>query len=133
MAYYAFLDSDNIVTEVIAGKDEGEDNIDWEQHYGAFRGQLCKRTSYNTRGGVHYIPDTNQPSPDQSKAFRKNYAGKGYRYDFNLDAFIPPKSYPSWVLNNQSCLWDAPIPYPIDDKYYRWNEITQSWDLVDEN
>ena len=133
MAYYAFLDDNNIVTEVIAGKNENEDGVDWEQHYGNFRGQVCKRTSYNTRGGIHYISDTDQPSQDQSKAFRKNYAGIGYYYDSNLDGFIPPKSYPSWKLNIQSCLWEAPIPYPNDGKYYRWNEETQSWDVVNEN
>lgn len=127
MAYYAFLDDNNIVTEVIAGKNENEDGVDWEQHYGNFRGRICKRTSYNTRGGVYYISDTNQPSQDQSKAFRKNYAGIGYYYDSNLDGFIPPKSYPSWNLNTQSCLWEAPIPYPNDGKYYRWTEETQSW------
>lgn len=125
MAHYAFLDEHNIVTEVIVGKDEG--NFDWEQYYGMFRGQACKRTSYNTRGGIHYDLQTNEPSADQSKAFRKNYAGIGYTYNQQLDAFIPPQPYPSWVLNEQTCLWDAPITHPQDGKPYMWDEQTQTW------
>lgn len=85
------------------------------------------QTSYNTRGGIHYDPNTNTPSVDQSKALRKNYAGIGYSYDQQLDAFIPPKPYPSWVLNEQTCLWEAPVPYPNDGKAYTWDEQTQSW------
>ena len=72
MAHYTFLDNNNIVTEVIVGKDEGEENIDWEVHYGNFRNQVCKRTSYNTSGGIHSSSGT---------PFRKNYAGIGYIYD----------------------------------------------------
>lgn len=125
MAYYAFLDELNIVTEVIVGKDEG--NFDWETQYGSFRGQACKRTSFNTKGGIHYDPVTNEPSPDQSKSFRKNYASIGYYYDPVLDGFIPPKPYPSWKLNPQTCLWEAPIPMPQDGKLYKWDEQTQSW------
>jgi hypothetical protein len=119
MAHYAFLDENNIVTEVIVGKDEG--NFDWEQQYGSFRGQACKRTSYNTIGGVHSgggIP------------YRKNYAGIGYTYDSVKDAFIPPKTYASWVLNEDTCLWDAPIPYPNDGNKYNWDEETISWKEV---
>lgn len=85
------------------------------------------QTSYNTRGGVHYNPDTNQPSADQSKALRKNYAGIGYTYDRGRDAFIPPKPYTSWTLNEQSCLWEAPVPYPTDGKVYRWDEAAGNW------
>jgi hypothetical protein len=125
MAHYAFLDENNVVTEVIVGKDEG--NFDWEAQYGSFRGQACKRTSYNTRGGVYYDPSTNEPSADQSKAFRKNYAGIGFTYDFGLDAFIPPKPYPSWSLDQNTCFWDAPVAYPIDGKKYQWDEATTSW------
>lgn len=125
MAHYAFLDENNVVTEVITGKNEG--NFDWEFQYGSFRGQVCKRTSYNTKGGIHYDPDTNQPSEDQSKAFRKNYAGIGYTYDSIKDAFIPPKPYPSWALNEQTCLWDPPVPHPTDGKAYYWDEENQSW------
>lgn len=127
MAYYAFLDENNIVTEVIAGKDETDTTEDWEVWYSNFRGQPCKRTSYNTRGGIYYLPNTNEPSLDQSKAFRKNYAGVGHKYDDNLDAFIPPTPYPSWILNTQTCLWEAPIPMPNDGKYYYWDETTQTW------
>ena len=92
------------------------------------RGMLCKRTSYNTYGGVHYDLDTNQPSADQSKALRKNFAGIGYTYDAQRDAFIPPQPFQSWTLNEQTCLWDAPVPYPDDDtKPYLWDEATVSW------
>lgn len=124
MAHYAFLDQNNIVTEVIVGKNENEDGVDWEQHYGAFRGQICKRTSYNTHGGVHF----NDGTP-----FRKNYAGIGYSYNTTLDAFIPPKPYASWLLNEETCLWDSPIPRPDDDLNYYWDEDlyqsdnTQGW------
>jgi len=118
MAHYAFLDENKIVTEVIVGKDEGENGIDWEQHYGDFRGQTCKRTSYNTIGGVHNNGGT---------AYRKNYAGIGYTYDSTRDAFISPKPFASWLLNETSCLWEAPTPMPTDDKMYSWDEETTSW------
>jgi len=95
-------------------------------------GQLCKRTSYNTRGGVHYDPQTGEPSADQSKAFRKNYAGIGYTYDESRDAFIPPKPFDSWTLNEDSCLWEAPVAMPDDGQQYSWNEETTSWDLITE-
>ncbi len=125
MAHYAYLDENNIVTMVIVGKNEGEDGIDWEEYYGA------KRTSYNTLGGVYHDPDTREPSADQSKAFRKNYAGIGYTYDPNRDAFIPPKHFPSWVLNETSCQWEAPIPKPQDGKNYDWFERGQKWVEID--
>ena len=119
MAHYAFLDSNNIVTEVIVGKNEGEGGIDWEQHYGEFRGQPCKRTSYNTAGGVH----SNGGTP-----YRKNYAGIGYTYDAGRDAFIAPKPFASWGLNETSCTWEAPTPMPTEaGKFYRWDEPTTSW------
>ena len=121
MAHYAYLDENNIVTMVIVGKNEDEAPGDWETYYGA------KRTSYNTRGGVYYDPNTNEPGPDQSKAFRKNYAGIGYTYDSTRDAFIPPQPYPSWVLDETSCLWEAPVPYPTDGNRYSWDEATQNW------
>jgi hypothetical protein len=121
MAHYAFLDNINIVTEVIVGKDEGEENTDWEVHYGNFRGQVCKRTSYNTSGGQH----NNGGIP-----YRKNYAGIGYSYDLTRDAFISPKPYASFTLNEETCLWEAPVPYPTDGERYTWNEETISWDLV---
>ena len=118
MAHYAFLDANNVVTEVIVGKNEGEDGVDWEAHYGSFRGQTCKRTSYNTAGGAHIHGGT---------PFRKNYAGIGFTYDWSLDAFIPPKPYPSWVLDENTCFWSAPVPYPTDGKKYQWDEATTSW------
>lgn len=90
------------------------------------------QTSYNTRGGVHYDPTTGEPSADQSKALRKNYAGIGYSYDATRDAFIPPKPYASWILDEQTCLWNAPVPYPTDGKRYQWDEATTSWVEVPE-
>ena len=116
MAHYAFLDENNVVTEVIVGKDES--NFDWEQYYAMKRGQICRRTSYNTVGGVHQ----NDGTP-----FRKNYAGVGYTYDANRDAFIPPQPFASWVLNEESCLWEAPVPRPTDGKKYDWHEGTIDW------
>jgi hypothetical protein len=121
MAHYAFLDENNIVTEVIVGKDEGEGGIDWEQHYGEFRGQVCKRTSYNTQGGVHSTGGT---------AYRKNYAGIGYSYDAERDAFIAPKPFASWLLNEESCLWEAPTPYPTDGLMYQWVEDDLNWQAI---
>ena len=124
MAHYAFLDSNNIVTQVIVGKEEGAEGIDWEQKYHEIRGQRCKRTSYNTYGGVH----VNGGTP-----FRKNFAGIGYTYNDIRDAFIPPKPYASWTLNEETCLWDPPTPMPEDvatgtpPKLYVWDEITLSW------
>jgi hypothetical protein len=88
------------------------------------------QTSYNTRGGVHYNPDTGEPSVDQTKALRKNYAGVGYTYDVERDAFIPPQPYASWVLNEETCLWDSPIPYPTDGNTYKWDESTLNWVLI---
>ena len=121
MAHYAFLDNSNIVTEVIVGKDEGEENTDWEVHYGNFRGQVCKRTSYNTSGGTHSSGGT---------PFRKNYAGIGYTYDKDRDAFISPSPFPSFLLNEETCLWEAPVPYPTDGESYTWNEEEGEWTLV---
>ena len=123
MAHYAFLDANNIVVNVITGIDEGTDDIDWEEFYGA------KRTSYNTKGGIYYDPITNLPHEDQSKASRKNYAGIGYSYDPVKDAFIPPKSFDSWILNEDTCNWEAPVPYPNDGNEYYWDEETLSWQL----
>jgi hypothetical protein len=114
MAHYAFLDNNNIVTEVIVGIDETEliEGLDTETWYGNFRGQVCKRTSYNNN-------------------IRKNYAGIGMTYDAVRDAFIPPKPYNSWILNEETCQWEAPVAYPNDEGIYNWNESTTSWDLVE--
>lgn len=100
MAHYAFLNSDNIVIQVIVGKDENEDGIDWEEHYANFSGFKCKRTSYNTRGGIHL----NGGIP-----FRKNYAGLGYTYSEELDAFIPPRPSFSAIFNEETCVWEESI------------------------
>lgn len=118
MAHYAFLDQNNIVTEVIVGKDENEDGVDWEQFYGEIRSQVCKRTSYNTHGGVHSGGGT---------PFRKNYAGIGYTYNAGRDAFIPPQPFPSWTMDEDTCLWNPPTPYPDDGGQYIWDENTLSW------
>lgn len=119
MAHYAFLDENNIVTEVIVGKDEGEDGIDWELWYSDFRGQTCKRTSYNTLGGVH---------SSGGKPFRKNYAAIGYIYDVERDAFISPKPFDSWLLNEKTCLWEAPVAHPDNGHHYMWNESLKDWE-----
>ena len=124
MAHYAFLDENNIVTEVIVGINENEliEGKTPEVWYGEFRGQRCLRTSYNTKAGQHSEGGT---------PFRKNYAGIGYSYRDDLDAFIAPKPFPSWVLNEDTCLWEAPIPYPGEgNDIYQWNEENQTWDLV---
>ena len=85
---------------------------------------IWKQTSYNTHGGVH----NNGGTP-----LRKNHAGIGYTYDEDRDAFIPPKPFNSWVLNEDTCQWQSPIPYPNDENRYKWNEQNQSWDLVEDN
>jgi len=108
MAHYAFLDSNNVVTEVIPGKDEGEDGVDWEQFYGDVRGQVCKRTSYH--GNI-----------------RKNYAGIGYIYREDIDAFVPPQIYASWTLD-ANAQWQPPTPMPTDGLYF-WNESNQTWEM----
>ena len=107
MAHYAFLDEDNIVTEVIVGIDETEliEGLDSESWYAQFRGQICKRTSYNNR-------------------IRKQYAGVGYRYDADLDVFIAPQPFASWTLDNNFD-WQPPSTQP-DGRYY-WDESALSW------
>jgi len=86
------------------------------------------QTSFNTRGGIHYDPITGKP--DDGIPLRKNYAGTGFTYDKSRDAFIPPQPYPSWTLNEETCLWDSPVPYPEDGQIYNWNEETQTWNLL---
>lgn len=109
MAHYAFLDKNNIVTEVIPGKNENEliDGVDPETWYANYRGQKCVRTSYN--GKIRFNP-----------------AGIGYTYDPIDDAFIPPQPYPSWILNELK-QWEAPILYPNDNKMYNWDESVGNW------
>ena len=119
MAHYTLLDRDNKVIRVIVGMDENsEDGKDWELVYQIQFEYKCKRTSYNTIGGVHLLGGT---------SFRKNYAGVGYIYDEQRDAFIPPQPYGSWTLNEETCLWESPTPYPTDGKFYIWNESTLFW------
>ena len=124
MPHFAKIDNLQTVVFVTVGRPEDERK---ELELCARTGDTYRQTSYNTRGGVHYDPDTGLPSADQSKAFRKNFAGIGYIYDPVRDAFIPPKPYPSWVLNEQTCLWDAPIAMPQDGNFYIWDEQTLSW------
>jgi hypothetical protein len=117
MAHYAFLDENNTVNEVIVGIDETEliEGLSPEEWYGNFRGQRCVRTSYNAA----------------SNGFRKNYAGIGHTYDEERDAFISPKPFPSWLLDETTCQWEAPAPYPSDvpeGTWYTWNEDNQSWE-----
>lgn len=134
MAHFAKLDANNIVIFVTVGRDEDNGK---EAELTARTGDVYRQTSYNTRGGVHYTDGV--PSADQTKAYRKNYAGLGYTYDEGRDAFIPPKPYNSWVLNETTCLWNAPVAMPEDadtgepPKRYIWNESTISWDLVENN
>ena len=115
---------DGIVTQVIVAEPEFFDTF-----VDSSPGQWLQ-TSYNTRGGVHYQPDSDQPSADQSKALRKNYAGVGYSYDATKDAFVPPQPFASWVLDDTTCLWNAPVAYPADGKQYVWDEATTSWKEV---
>ena len=127
MAHYAQLDSDNLVVNVFVGRDDVVEGIDdWETYY-APEGFTVKQTSYNTRGGVHYNPETGEPSDDQTKALRFNYAGIGFTYDAERDAFIPLKPFESWVLNEESCLWVAPVPMPEDGEAYTWDEESGAW------
>lgn len=120
MAHFAQIDDNNTVTQVIVAE---QDVIDT----GMF-GDPARwiQTSYNTRGGVHYGQDGN---PDGGVALRKNYAGIGYSYDSARDAFIPPKPYPSWVLNESTALWDAPVAQPAAQEgvFYTWDEDTVNW------
>jgi hypothetical protein len=113
MAHYAFLNNNNIVTEVIVGKDENEllEGLTPEEWYGNFRGQRCVRTSYN--GNI-----------------RKNYAGMGFTYDEQRDVFIAPKPYSSWILDEDTCQWESPVPHPGDGDIYIWNENQRNWEEV---
>ncbi len=109
MSHFARVNAQGIVEQVIVAEQDFvnslADKTSWIQ------------TSYNTYGGQH----------PEGRPLRKNYAGIGYSYDHVRDAFIPPKPYASWVLNEETCLWDAPISYPTDGKVYRWDENTQQW------
>ena len=104
---------DGIVTRVIVAEQDFIDKLPNSEQW--------IQTSYNTRGGIN--------NREGGTPLRKNFAGIGYKYDEDRDAFIPIKPYNSWVLDEETCLWEAPIPYPTDDKFYEWNEETQEWDL----
>lgn len=125
MSHFAKLNENNVVIFVTVGRDEDNGK---EEELSVRTGDVYKQTSYNTYGSVHALGGT---------PFRKNYAGLGYTYDASRDAFIPPKPYASWVLNEDTCLWDSPVPYPTDvgttenPKRYSWDENTLAWQLKD--
>lgn len=121
MSHFAIVDENDIVSQVIRIT---QDVIDT----GAFGDpKSFVQTSFNTRGGVHYDAVTGEPSADQSKALRKNFAGIGDKYDRVRDAFIGRQPFASWSLNEQTCLWEPPVPMPTDDKDYRWDEFDLTW------
>jgi hypothetical protein len=116
MSHFAKLDKNNLVVYVTVGRQEDDGK---EAELYVRTGDVYKQTSYNTYGGQH----------PEGRPLRKNYAGVGYTYDEQRDAFIPPQPYPSWTLVEDTCLWSAPVSKPTDEKQYRWNESTQVWDL----
>jgi len=129
MGHYAKINSDNIVEQVIVAEADFIKTLSDKDSY--------IKTSYNTRQGKHYVPKENQDyseeSADQSKALRKNYAGIGHTYDKTRDAFISPKPFASWILNETTCTWNAPVAYPSDwdGINYKWNEDKKEWIKVD--
>lgn len=130
MSHFAKLDENNVVVFVTVGRQEDDGK---EAELTARTGDVYKQTSYNTKAGVHYTfneDGVRVPSDDQTKALRKNYAGIGFTYDEERDAFIPPKPFESWVLDEDTCLWMAPLPYPDDEGTYTWNEELFAWELV---
>ena len=123
MAHFAKLGTGNIIEKVVVVSNDDatteQAGVDFlNKLYGTH--DVWKQTSYNTRGGIHGLGGT---------PFRKNYAGIGFKYDQTRDAFIPPKSYNSWVLNEETCLWEAPVIKPDDGQRYLWNEETKQWDV----
>ena len=129
MGHYAKVVGGKVTKVIVADADYFNDFIDDSP------GTWVK-TSYNTRGGVHFAPNSN--TPDDGVPLRKNYAGIGWTYDTDRDAFIPEKPFPSWILNEDSCLWEAPVAKPsqvfdengVPDIKYIWNEGTTSWDEI---
>jgi len=126
MSHFAQINDQYIVQQVLVITQEEINTGIWGDPASWFQ------TSYNTRGGIYYIPDTNTPDPDQSKAFRKNYAGIGYMYlayGPEGEGFVPPSPYASWVMNSFSYTWEAPVPMPVPNNppYYEWDEATLSW------
>lgn len=120
MSHFAEIKNGIVVRVIVAGQDFINSGAVGDP-------SLWKQCSYNTRRGVHYQPNSDIPSEDQSKALRKNFPGVNYIYDEIRDAFIPPKPYNSWVLNESTCIWECPVPYPNDGKDYAWAEPTLSW------
>jgi hypothetical protein len=118
MSHFAKV-KNNLVEAVIVAEQDFIDSLPSES------GVTWVQTSYNTRGGVHYAPNSN--TPDGGVALRKNYAGIGYTYDSVRDAFYEPKPYPSWILNETSCIWEAPVAHPNDGKFYQWDETNRQW------
>ena len=130
MAHWAEIEEGVVVRVLVANDDYPNEGHDWLLEN---LGGVWVQTSYNTRGGVHYNPETGEPSEDQTKALRKNYAGVGFSYDPERDAFIPPKPFDSWVLDEDTCLWVAPVPYPEDGGVYSWDEDAGDWiEVTDE-
>jgi hypothetical protein len=119
MSHFAQIDENNVVQQVLVIDQSEIDTGNWGDP------ATWIQTSYNTRGGVYYTPNTNTPGPDQSKVFRKNYAGIGYTWDGV--GFAPPQPFPSWIKDSSTYQWDAPVAYPTDDKLYRWDEESLSW------
>jgi hypothetical protein len=119
MSHFAKLDENNIVVFVTVGRQEDDGK---EAELSARTGDVYKQTSYNTNRGIHALGG--QP-------FRKNFAGIGFLYDAQLDAFIPPKPFNSWFLDEVTCQWEAPTPYPTDGFTYNWNESELAWELMD--
>jgi hypothetical protein len=129
MAHWAELDSNNVVTRVLVGDNNdpaGDEGYQWLIDN---LGGTWVKTSYNAVGGKWRNPETNEIT--ENPGFRKNYAGIGYTYDSGRDAFIPPKPFNSWVLDENTCLWTAPLAYPNDGQFYIWNEEAVSWDLIE--
>jgi len=118
MAHYALLNSANVVTQVITGKDETDTTHDWEDYYGNFHNCTVKRTSYNTFQNQHTKGGT---------AFRGNYAGQGFTYFVDQDLFMPPKPYNSWSMSTADATWQAPSAMPTDGGMYNWDEDNQTW------
>ena len=122
MAHFAQIDENNIVTKVLVIEQKEIDTGNWGDP------DTWIKTSYNTRGGVHYTPNS-AGVPDDGTPLRKNYAGTGYTYDKGRDAFIPPKIHTSWVLNEDKCIWEAPVSYPDDGNWYLWDEESLDWKI----
>jgi len=120
MSHFAKLDDNNVVVFVTVGRQEDDGR---EDELTARTGDVYKQTSYNTHGGVHALGGT---------PLRKNFAAVGYIYDAERDAFIPPKPYPSWTLDDDTCLWQPPTPYPDDENTYTWDEDTLTWVEVEQ-